>query len=196
MSSTHSFDDLVTRLQAGDEAAKTEIFERFAGQLLCLARRQLDARIQHLVEPDEVLQSAFRSFFVRQGEGRFTLDNWNSLWGLIARITVRKCHRKNAYYLAARRSVTREVHAPHADDDSPDAWEAMAREPTPAEAVAAAELVEELLREETDRGRDVLMYRLQEYTEAEIARQVGCSERTVRRVLERARKRLEHLVAG
>ena len=41
------------------------------------------------------MQSVFKSFFVRQGQGQFELDNWDSLWGLLVRITLRKRNHKS-----------------------------------------------------------------------------------------------------
>jgi RNA polymerase sigma factor (sigma-70 family) len=58
---------------------------------------------------------------------------------------------------------------------------------------SAADVVAELethLRDETD--RIVFRGKLEEKTEAEIARQLGCSQRKVRNVWQRIRKRLAH----
>jgi RNA polymerase sigma-70 factor (ECF subfamily) len=191
----YSFDNWLDRLREGHESAHHEVFRRFAGQLLALARNHLDQRIRHIIEPDDVLQSALRSFFVHNAEGQYRLDNWNSLWGLVALITVRKCNRQNERFHTARRDVSRMVAPPALQDSCSVPWEAVDHDPTPEEAVSAAETVELLMREENDRGRQILTQRLQDYTEEEICRQVGCSERTVRRVLERARKRLQSMLA-
>ena len=41
------------------------------------------------VDPEDVVQSAFRSFFTRQAAGQFDVASWDDLWGLLVVITVR-----------------------------------------------------------------------------------------------------------
>src|SRR5262245_50887646 len=81
-------------LRNGDETAAAEIFERFTGRLIGLARSRLDQRLQGKVDPEDVLQSVYRSFFVRHRDGKFKLESWDNLWSLLAQITVRKCCRQ------------------------------------------------------------------------------------------------------
>ena len=57
------------RLRAGDDEAAREVFDRFARRLVGLARRRFDRRLAHRVDPEDVVQSAFKSFFVRHREG-------------------------------------------------------------------------------------------------------------------------------
>ena len=56
-----------------------------------------------------------------------------------------------------------------------------------------AETLEHLMCSQTERDRRILELRLQGETVVETAAQVGCSENTVGRVLERARQRLERM---
>src|SRR5262245_38046641 len=153
MSTNSSFADLVARLQAGDKDAATAIFSRFAQRLIGLARSRLDATVRQKVDPEDVVQSVYKSFFIRFSDGEFELKGWDSLWALLTVLTVRKCGHKIEYFRAARRDVRHErAPAPFADHSS-KSWEAIAREPTPAEAVALAETVELLLRTLDDRQR-------------------------------------------
>jgi RNA polymerase sigma-70 factor (ECF subfamily) len=186
-----SFADMLTRLRAGDEDAAARIFHQFAARLIALARSQLDAALRRKMDPEDVLQSVFRSFFARQASQPYALDDWDGLWSLLARITVRKCGRRLAHFRAQRRDVGREVAARAAPDESAADWEALAREPTPAEAAMLTETVEELLRELSERDRRILVLSLEGCPVAEISGQVGCTERTVYRVLDFIRGRLE-----
>src|SRR5947208_1520974 len=70
-------------------------------------------------------------------------------------------------------------------------WQGIAREPTPAEAAMLAETVEHLMRNLDERDRRILEMSLRQEPVPQISAEVGCTERTVRRVLERVRKRLE-----
>lgn len=189
MAAEPSFDVLMTQLQAGDAGAAEEIFHRFAGQLIALARRRLHAGVRPKVDAEDVVQSVFKSFFLRQADGRVEPANWESLWGLLVVITLRKCGRTVQYFSGLGRDVRREVASP-GPDDSYAAFEAISREPTPEEAAALTETVEQVLRPLAERERQVLELRLQGYTVPEISTAVGRTEFTVEGILKKVRKHL------
>src|SRR5262249_10319000 len=105
----------------------------FAHQLIALARRRFEPALLHKVDPEDVVQSAYKSFFYRYRDGNLVVGNWDGLWGLLTMITVRKCAERVAYHRAERRDAAREVSATPADSEAPGA-EAFSREPTPLEA--------------------------------------------------------------
>jgi RNA polymerase sigma-70 factor (ECF subfamily) len=179
------------RLRAGQQDAASHIFERFAHRLIALARTRLDGVIRKKIDPEDVVQSVYRSFFVRFAEGQFVLESWDSLWAVLTVLTVRKCGRHIEHFRAARRDVYRELTPPPLSDDSHVSFQAIAREPTSEEALALTELVEELLRPLDGRNRDIVSLSLQGHKPAEIAGAVGCTERTVQRVLRRVKEWLE-----
>lgn len=191
MAPHRSFDDVMARLRAGDPAAATFVFERFAQRLIALARARLDGATRRKVDPEDVLQSVFRSFFLRHAAGQFQFEGWDGLWGMLMLLTVRKCGRQAQQLRRGRRDVQREVALNGSVDDAPK-WEALAREPTPEEAAVFSDLVEQLARQSSELERPILALCLQGYTQVEISEQVGCTERTVRRVLTRLRERLSH----
>jgi RNA polymerase sigma-70 factor (ECF subfamily) len=182
-----SFPEWMARLRARDNDAAREVFLRFARQLVALARRQFGAGLRHKVDPEDIVQSAYRSFFERCDAGKLEVETWNGLWGLLTLITLRKCANRVEYHQAQRRAAAREVAG------SPEApWpEAPGREPTPLEAVVLNEIVEQLLASLDEEERPILDLSLQGYTTAEISAQLGRAERTVRRVRERVRDWLE-----
>ena len=183
-----SFPGFLARLRAGDDSAAGELFLRFAGRLVALARRQVAAGLQHKVDPEDVVQSAYKSFFVRYTEGKLDVSNWNSLWGLLTVITLRKCCERVAYHKAARRDAAREIAA-----DTPDGYslESLSREPTPLEAVLLSETVDQLLAELSDDERPIIELSLLGHTTREISERLERPERTVRRLRERVREQLE-----
>ncbi len=189
-----SFPDLVVRLRAGDEEAAREVFRRFAGRLVGLARARLDARLRQKVDAEDVMQSVLKSFFVRHAAGQFDLENWDSLWSLLTVITLRKCGHKVEHFLAACRDLRREE-AP-AGGDSAASWEALAREPRPEEAAGLSDTVEQLLRGLDADDRRIVELTLQGYTIPEISSMIQTSERTIYRRLERIKGRLQRLRAG
>jgi RNA polymerase sigma-70 factor (ECF subfamily) len=189
-----SFLDAIGRLQLGNEQAAAEIYQRFARRLIGLANSRLDATLQVKADPESVVQSVFRSFFVRQAEGQFELDNWDGLWSLLVRITLRKCCRRAAAYHAECRDVRREVGQAPPDGSSPDNGQALARDPTPQEAAILAETLEHLMKGLDQTQQTILAQRLEGYTVREISASVGRTERTVHRVLGQVREALQRLV--
>jgi RNA polymerase sigma-70 factor (ECF subfamily) len=193
MSAMHdSFPEFLARLRAGDSAAASELFQRFAHQLINLARRQFGTHLRHKVDPEDVVQSAYKSFFARYGEGKLEAVSWNSLWGLLTLITLRKCAERVAYHRAGCRDAAREVSTPEPEEAGP--WlEAISREPTPPEAVLLNEAVEQLLAGLDEDERQIVELSLQGHTTQEISERLGQPERTVRRMRERVRNRLERV---
>ncbi|HEX8201597.1 MAG TPA: sigma-70 family RNA polymerase sigma factor [Isosphaeraceae bacterium] len=195
MAEDDSFIDLIARLQRGDEDAAAAVFRRYLHRLIALASKQFDGRLRHKADPEDVVQSAFKSFFVRLGDGQFDLADWESLWGLLAVITLRKCYRRRDYLLAERRDVGRELTRPMAEDGSGSRWEFVDHEPTPLEAAILAETVQGLLDRLERPERQIVDLSLQGYTTPEIVAQLNRSQRTVQRVRERAKSYLNRLLA-
>lgn len=183
MAPDHSFDQLMARLRAGDDEAAARVFHRFAQRLIALARSRLDGRLRQKVDPEDVLQSVFKSFFFRQAQGQFELAGWDSLWSLLTLITLRKCHRWREHFQTGQRNVDAEVFS----------VEVLAHEPTAEEAAILTEIVEQIMHGLESRERDMVMLSLQGYTATEISEHVGRTRRTVQRVLQRVRHRLERL---
>jgi RNA polymerase sigma-70 factor, ECF subfamily len=197
MTSHDSFAELMTRLRDGDQTAAGEVFGRFIRRLVSLATSQFDSWIRLKVDVEGVVQSAFKSFFVGHGEGRFEgLADWDSLWSLLTVITLRKCNRRHEYLRAECRDPGREVERPDSPGGEEGWWEAIDREPTPLEAAMLTEMVERLLNGLDPPERAIVELSLQGYTTAEVADRLGRSERTVRRVRGRVRDRLQLDHAG
>jgi RNA polymerase sigma-70 factor (ECF subfamily) len=168
-----------------------EVFERFSRRLIALARTHVDARLHHRIDPEDVVQSVYKSFLLRYKDLPLDDETAGGLWSLLTLITLRKCADRVRYYRAECRDVARES-APQADAAEP--WrEAVGREPTPEEAAVLAETVESLLRDLTSQERPVVELSLQGYSTQEIGERLGRAERSVRRLRERVRRHLERL---
>jgi RNA polymerase sigma-70 factor (ECF subfamily) len=176
----------------GADNVGRELFGRFAQRLIGLARLHLDARLRNKVDPEDVVQSVYKSFFRRYSDLPLEEDENGGLWSLLTLITLRKCADRARYYGTERRSVSREAQARSADE--PEPWrEALGREPTPEQAAMLAETVEQLLVELDASERPLLELSLQGYSTQEISEQLGRAERSVRRFRERMRKQLERM---
>jgi RNA polymerase sigma-70 factor, ECF subfamily len=179
-----SFAELMARLRTGEDRAASQVFDRFAGRLMAVAHARLNAHLRQKVDAEDVLQSVFRSFFARYADGPFVLSDWESLWGLLSSITLRKCARRAEYFQAARRDIRREA-------IPADGWGAWSREPTPEEATLLTETVQQLLDWLEPRERKIVALSLQGFSVVEISSKVAWAERTVQRILARVRKQLE-----
>ena len=174
-----------------DEASRA-LFEQFSHRLIGLARSHLDARLKNKVDPEDVVQSAYKSFFLRYGDQTLATQGSEALWSLLTLITLRKCADRARYYRADCRDMNQEAGAPLAGEQ--EFWrEAVSREPTPEHAIILAETVEKVLREVGDDERQVVELSLQGYSTQEISEQLSRAERSVRRLRERVRKYLEKL---
>ncbi|HLJ93799.1 MAG TPA: sigma-70 family RNA polymerase sigma factor [Gemmataceae bacterium] len=194
MPHNQSFDDMMARLRVGDNDAAAQVFNRFANRLIELARRRLDPQIRQKLDPEDVLQSVFRSFFAHQAGGEITgLESWDNLWAWLVVITMRKCGRRIEYFHSASRDVQREIAIPPSDDDASGDSGTSSDEPTPSEAAILTETVEQLMSSLEGRHREILALSLQGYTAAEISSKVGCTERTAFRVLRRVKEMLEEM---
>ena len=184
--------ELYRRVQEQDEAAARELFHRYLERLLALVRVRLSAKLVRRIDPEDVLQSAYRSFFTGAVDGRFELKKSGDLWNLLAAITLNKLHRQIDYHRAGRRSVAAEKSASRSSllfHSLP--IEALARDPAPEEALILVDEVQYVMADLQQDQREILEMRLQGCKVSEIANQKNCSERTVRRTLEKIKIRLE-----
>ncbi len=190
MAEPESFQDLLLRLDNGDDSAAAQVFGRFAARLAALAGNHLNKRLLQKVDPEDVVQSAFRSFFCGQRAGKFKIDDWGGLWGLLVTITLRKCGRRAEEFYAARRDVRREGGTWIDESGSGADFQIAAPDPSPSEAAALAELLEQTADGLDARGQEIFALRLEGYTVPEISARIGRTERTVHRILDRIKRSL------
>jgi RNA polymerase sigma-70 factor (ECF subfamily) len=189
-----SFVDLMARVRAGDEGAAAEVVNRFTRRLIELARSRLDPLLRRKLDPEDILQSVYRSFFQHHAQGQYHLESWEGLWGMLVVMTLRRCGYRRAYFRAACRDVYRE--AGPADPDAVASCALLAREPTPPEAALLADTIQQLMQGLTPREQHILTLALEGHTSSEISGRVGRTERTVQRLLKRVRLRLEEMHAA
>jgi DNA-directed RNA polymerase specialized sigma24 family protein len=187
--------ELLASYQKGDDQAATELFRRYVGRLTVLARARMARKVAGRFDPEDVVLSAYRTFFVRARNGQFSLSRSGDLWRLLVGIVLKKLYHQSARHTAEKRSVTREVPLPEGGDSI---WQPSLhdlRSPTAEQAVAMAELVESLMADSEPLARQVLEMRLSDYRITEIASVIQRNERTVRRILDELKTRLERVFA-
>lgn len=194
MANGDSFYEVYGRLKNGDEDGAREVFERYAAQLVAQARGRLQPAVRQKVDPEDVVQSVFKSFFARQAAGQFEIENWDSMWGLLLKITYRKCYRWVERFATRGRDLHAEAGLSSKDEFHFD-HEVAGHEPMPSEIAVLNELLDALMAELEPLEWNVFSLRLQGYDLLEIGTTISRSERTVRRILERVRLKLTEQLA-
>lgn len=183
---------LLKRIQSGDELAAEELLNQFADRLLALARSRLSSKLSRRVDPEDVVQSACRSFFRHAHSGRYQVSDGDDLWRLLATITIRKSAQLVRRYKAKCRAVSQEESAGNGGELQMVAPEALAREPSPEEAAALLEETEMMMQSLPQLHRKILELALQGRSVDDVADRAECSERTVERALKLARDQLQN----
>jgi len=174
---------LVARWRNGDQDAAFELFRRYADRLVALARSRLSSKFVARLDAEDLVQSVYRCFFAGARIDRYDLQRGGDLWRLLVAITLNKLHSQINWHTRDKRSIHVEI---------PDTgWEVLGRDPSPVEALAISEELEQVLGKLEPHERPILELRLQGRDYAEIATDVGCSERSVMRVLKRVKEQLE-----
>jgi len=183
-----SFQQVLDQLRQQDDATASEVYQRFAQRLIALAPTRLDGRLSQRVDAEDVVQSVFKSVFLRLAEGQYVLGDWEGLWALLTAVAVHKCRKWVDYYQAQGRDLNREVAV-----GSDSSWQVIDREPSPSEAATLKETLEQVLKGLDPREQEIVNLSLQGYQVAEVSGQLGCTESKVYRVLALVRKRLERM---
>jgi RNA polymerase sigma factor (sigma-70 family) len=190
------WDDWLGRLMDGEDQVVADFWRQYGGRLQGLAARHLKLSLQRRVDPQDVVQSACRTFLRRLQAGDFELAGTENLWRLLCVITLAKARKQARYHQRGKRSIERERSLDSGgEEDRAPLFEAVERGPTPDEAAAFADQLEKLLAGLDDEERQLVLLKLEERTNDEIAQVLQCSERTVRRTLNRVRSRLQAMLS-
>jgi DNA-directed RNA polymerase specialized sigma24 family protein len=167
-------------LQAGDPAAAQQLWQRYFGRLVGLARQRLQGTPRRAADEEDVALSAFDSFCRAAEAGRFPqLLDRDSLWRLLVTITARKA----AHLVRDQRRQKRGGGA-EAEGEA-DLAQVLGREPSPEFAAQVAEEYDRLLRALGDRELEsVAVWKMEGYTVDEIAARLVYAPRSVKRKLQ------------
>lgn len=184
----------IRQLGRGDETAAQRIWERYFDRLVRLVRERLDGSPRRAADEEDVALSALHSCFRGVTAGRYPLlVDREDLWRVLVTISAHKALDQMRAARAAKRGAGR-VRGESVFDDSRNVPQRRGIErvvgeaPTPEFAATTAETCRELLDGLDDSLRTVVVYRLEGYSNVEIARKLDCSLRTVERKLARVRQ--------
>jgi DNA-directed RNA polymerase specialized sigma24 family protein len=194
MSSPGSVTLWIDQLKAGARAAAQPLWENYFRQLMARARQKLAGAPRRAADEEDVVLSAFKSFFLAAEAGRFPqLNDRDDLWQLLIVLTDRKAIDLVQFERRQRRGggrVLDEAALAPTDSDRGSPMTAVAgQEPTPEFTAQMADECRRLLGLLKDPELQTIALRKMEgYTVEEIAAALGCVTRTVKRRLHMIRR--------
>src|SRR5438045_1207816 len=88
----------IAGLRGNDHAAILEFWEQYGPLLERLAGKHLADALRRRVSPEDVAQSACRTFLRRARVGQFQLSDSESLWRLLCAITLTKVREQTRFH--------------------------------------------------------------------------------------------------
>ena len=173
---------LLEEYRQGENDAAAAIYDRYGERLFALARRKTGIDLFQRLDPEDVVQSVFRTFFRRAADGSYELPDSDALWKLLVVITLNKIRSLADFHRAAKRDVRKTADIEIIPDLA-------AKQQIDAEDLlnwTVRELTESLPSEQ----QRIIQLRIQGFTVDEIATNCKRSKRTTERVLQNFRARL------
>jgi RNA polymerase sigma-70 factor, ECF subfamily len=138
------------------------------------------------VDPEDIVQSVFRTFFRRASLGHYTVPDGEEIWKLLLVMALNKVRATGAFHRAAKRDVRR--------TSGGEAFD-RAVESQPGRDEAALNclrmVINELLEGLPEAHRRMIELRIEGHEVNDIAAAVRRSKRSVERVLQDFRQRLD-----
>lgn len=194
MSSQGSITQWLEQIEAGESAAAQMLWQRYYERLVALARRKLRDVPCRVADEEDVALSAFDCFFKGVEAGRFPkLDDRDDLWRILVTLTANKALDQIRHQTRQKRgggrvrgeSVFVKVDAL---DEPAGIDQVVGSEPTPEFAAEVAANCRELIERLDDETlQKVALGKMEGLTNEEIARDLGCTVRTVARKLKAIR---------
>jgi DNA-directed RNA polymerase specialized sigma24 family protein len=176
---------------AGDnDIAIQRLWERYCQRLVALAARLMGDLPRRVADDEDVAISAFGSFCHGVARGRFAhLKGRDDLWRLLVTITARKANHLRDYLNCEKRGDLSVLDQPAlaqagAASANTSLDQFLAADPTPEFISQAAEEYQRLLNSlPNDEIRSVAQWKMEGFTNAEMATKLDCTPRSVQRRL-------------
>ncbi|HEX3150086.1 MAG TPA: sigma-70 family RNA polymerase sigma factor [Gemmataceae bacterium] len=174
---------LLRRFRGGDDDAATQLYLRYAERLRKMAKAQTAPELGRRFDPEDVVQSVFRTFFRRAAAGEYEVPAGDELWKLFLVIGLNKVRGLAAHHKAAKRNV-RQTTGEAAGSD--------AAAPTREEDLRILQMtIDELLAPLPPKHREIITLRIEGHEVADIAAKTGRAKRSVERILQEFRTNLQ-----
>jgi RNA polymerase sigma-70 factor (ECF subfamily) len=180
---------LLRRIRGGEQDAATALYVRYAQRLQALAKAKTSPALAARIDPEDVVQSVFRTFFRRASEGHYDVPEGDELWKLFLVISLNKIRTLAGFHRAAKRDVSSTVGLEHSESA------VAAHHGSQEEALRTLEMIiDETLGDLPEAQREMIRLRSEGHGVTEIAETTRRSKRSVERVLQQFRNRLGRLV--
>lgn len=188
---------LLEKLRSDDKTvrdkAAEELWKRCFPVLVVKAKEHLDKKIRRRVDEEALAAHVLASLCLALQAGRYELEDRDDLWKLLLTITFNKARSQAQFEIRERRDIRREEEAGAGNEAGSEQGvlaDLANAEPTPEEAMLLTENLERLLNALDDELRQIAAWKLEGYTNAQIAgpSMLDCSERKVERKLQRIRQ--------
>lgn len=186
--------DVLARIRGGDEEAARELLARYEPEVRLVVRRQLPRLLRSRFDSLDFMQSVWGDFFhrVRQGAPAEFTDP-RHLVGFLARAAKNKVIDQYRRAASQKQDMHREEPI-WSDGQRPRDLEASGA--SPSEVAEAREAFGRLLDLLPEDRRHIVTLKAEGLSSREIGERLGVSERTVQRVLEDLRRRVDRLEPG
>ena len=168
---------VLLQLQRGERSNVDLLLQRYLHRLIGLAASKLGGQPELVDYAEDVALSSLKSLCLGVEQGRFAeLRDRDELWRLLATITVRK----SISLMRSQRNTSQASELQLA--------QILSCEPDPAETQVMESYISELFEMlDDDELRQIAKLKIDGYKNAEIAKKLGCVERTIERRLHRIR---------
>lgn len=174
---------LLRRFRHGDDDAAMQIYVRYAERLMRLARKETPDELAVRFDPEDIVQSVFRTFFRRVASGQYEAPEGDELWKLLLVMALNKVRSQGAYHRAGKRDIRKTQALP----DSSSQFDANLQE----EAKTILRMsVEEIIAQQPESHREIIRLRIEGFEVQPIADKTERSKRTVERILQGFRDQL------
>jgi RNA polymerase sigma-70 factor (ECF subfamily) len=170
---------LVQRFRRGEDDAATQLYLRYAARLRSMASAQTDRNLAARVDPEDIVQSVFRTFFRRAAAGEYEVPAGDELWKLFLVIGLNKVRAVAAHHKARKRDVRQTLGGDATDAAQPSGDDNDLR--------ILQMTIDDLLATLPDPHRQIVELRVAGHEVADIAARLSRSKRSVERILQEFR---------
>jgi RNA polymerase sigma-70 factor, ECF subfamily len=174
---------LIAKIREGDDGAADGLYQKYSHRIMGLVQSQMGELLRSVTEPEDIVQSVFKSVFRGVMSGAYDAPEGQTMWQLLAVISVNKVRRKARLQLAERRDARRTTAIEH------DSQVGLTFDNSEIELS-----VKEVLETLDELDQIVVQYRLEGHTVEEIASKTDRSRRTIERSLQRIRDQLAEML--
>ncbi len=184
--------DLIARAKAGDETAIREFLSRFEPEVRMMVRGRLPRMLRTQFDSMDFVQAVWQSFFADLRSSSRQFENVHHLRGFLAGVARNKVYEEHRRLTRTKKHALAREQSLYVRRGSREVELALiSPEPTPSQAVQASDRLAQLVARCSPLEAQIITLRHQEMTFDEIARRTGVSERSVRRIIDEARERME-----